>query len=192
MINTIALNSPLKSSALSSPSSRDIVKSFVPNAFVPQQGIFGLSTNQHYQTIIGSEALQMKFRGDYPRTFKATPDRIYTPDGDFLDLEFVHFAQQDGNIRKECEDKKSMIVILHGLESSSKGPLVTKMTMGFLSKGFSCCLVNFRGCSGEDNLTTKCYHLGYTKDVDLVCKTLSERLFVNSVFSLPLTFSTFM
>jgi len=154
--------------AVSSPSGRDIVKSFVSNPFVPAKGFFGLSSNQHYQTIIGTTE-------KYPRTFKATPDRINTPDGDFLDLEFVHFGQQDENIRNKCVEKNAMIVILHGLESNSKAPLVTKMTEGFLSKGFSCCLVNFRGCSGEDNLTMKSYHLGYTEDVDLVCKTLSER-----------------
>jgi predicted alpha/beta-fold hydrolase len=113
----------MNTSAISSPSGRDIVKSFVSNPFVPQQGFFGLSSNQHYQTIIGATA-------KYPRTFKATPDRINTPDGDFLDLEFVHFGQQDENIRNKCEENKAMIVILHGLEANSKTPLVTKMTEG--------------------------------------------------------------
>lgn len=72
-------------------------------------------------------------------------------------------------------DKKATVVILHGLESNTNGPLVTKMTTGFLSKGFSCCLVSFRGCSEEDNRTPGAYHVGFTKDVDLVCKTLQER-----------------
>jgi predicted alpha/beta-fold hydrolase len=113
----------MNTSAVSSPFGRDIVKSFVSNPFVPAQGFFGLSSNQHYQTIIGTTA-------KYPRTFKVTPDRINTPDGDFLDLEFVHFGQQDENIRNKCVEKNAMIVILHGLEANSKAPLVTKMTEG--------------------------------------------------------------
>ena len=115
---------------------------------------------------------------NYPlnnRTFSEVRERINTPDGDFLDLDFVSFKAQDESVTSKCTAKKATVVILHGLESNTKGPLVTKMTNAFLSKGFSCCLVSFRGCSGEDNLTRGAYHVGFTKDVDLVCKTLQER-----------------
>jgi uncharacterized protein len=102
-------------------------------------------------------------------------ERINTPDGDFLDLDFASFNEQDATFRGTSVDKKATVVILHGLESNTNGPLVTKMTTGFLSKGFSCCLVSFRGCSEEDNRTPGAYHVGFTKDVDLVCKTLQDR-----------------
>lgn len=87
----------------------------------------------------------------------------------------MHFNEQNAAVTSRCEDQKATVVILHGLESNTKGPLVTKMANGFLSKGFSCCLVSFRGCSEEDNRTPGAYHLGFTKDVDFVCKTLQER-----------------
>ena len=44
-----------------------VVKSFTINPFVPRAGPFGIFTNKHWQTIIGSEALQRKFLGPYPR-----------------------------------------------------------------------------------------------------------------------------
>ena len=47
---------------------RSVVKSFEAGTFTPQSGPFRLFENHHWQTIIGSEALQMKFKGgDYPR-----------------------------------------------------------------------------------------------------------------------------
>jgi predicted alpha/beta-fold hydrolase len=49
------------------------------------------------------------------------------------------------------------------------------MTTAYLSKGFSCCLVSFRGCNGRDNDTPGAYHLGFTKDLDQVCRAIYER-----------------
>ncbi|CAN0484946.1 unnamed protein product [Hapterophycus canaliculatus] len=42
-------------------------------------------------------------------------------------------------------------------------------------KGFRVAVMCFRSCSGEDNLTLRAYHLGFTEDLELVCKTLRER-----------------
>jgi predicted alpha/beta-fold hydrolase len=60
------------------------------------------------------------------------------------------------------------------LESNTKGPLMTKMMNAFLSKGFSGCLISFRGCGDEENLTPGGYHLGFTRDVDQVCEHLNQ------------------
>ena len=94
-------------------------------------------------------------------------------------MDFAYFEDQSDAIKKDTVAKGATVVILHGLESNTNGPLVTKMATGFLSKGFSCCLVSFRGCSEEDNRTPGAYHVGFTKDVDLVCKTLFDRYALN-------------
>lgn len=46
---------------------RNVVKTFSANPFIPLSGPLGIFTNKHWQTIIGSEALQQKFKGAYPR-----------------------------------------------------------------------------------------------------------------------------
>ena len=120
-----------------------------------------------------SASKNISFRS--PRNFKESTERINTPDGDFLDLDFVNFDDQNDALKSKTTKKNATVVILHGLESNTKGPLVTKMANGFLSKGFSCCLISFRGCSEEPNRTPGGYHLGFTRDVDLVCRTLQER-----------------
>ena len=42
-------------------------------------------------------------------------------------------------------------------------------------KGFNCCLLTFRGCSGEENLTPGGYHLGFTNDLDQLTKFIHKR-----------------
>jgi predicted alpha/beta-fold hydrolase len=138
--------------------SRQIVKSFPAREFIPSL----LSANPHWQTIIGSEALRQKIFGYYPRTFATTTERIHTDDDDFFDVDFTSNCAAD--------EDTPMVIVLHGLESNTAGPLVTKMVSSFLEKGFCCCLVSFRGCSGEDNLTPGGYHLGWTADLDYLIK----------------------
>lgn len=42
-------------------------------------------------------------------------------------------------------------------------------------RGFRVAVMCFRSCSGEDNRTLRAYHLGFTEDLELVCKTLKAR-----------------
>ena len=68
---------------------------------------------------------------------------------------------------------KGVVVLLHGLESSVEGALITKMAHCYSSKGYEVVLKSFRGCSeGEDNRKLGAYHLGFTDDL----RTLVERL----------------
>ena len=120
-------------------------KSFVARRFIPPNTLFAprfLSTNCHWQTIIGTRGLQNKIFGNRLRNFRTTMERFTTPDGDFFDVEFT----------ENFESAKALVVISHGLESNAKGEMVSNFAEGFLSKGFGCCLVNYRGCSGEPNL----------------------------------------
>lgn len=143
----------------------NLVATFAQNHFVPLSGPFSIFRNCHWQTIVGSEAVRTKIFGDYPRTFETTTERISTPDGDFFDIEFTNNVNHSDKI----------VIIIHGLESSTKGPLVTKMTTSFLRKNFSCCLISFRGCNGEDNNLPVAYHLGFTDDAYLVLSLIRRR-----------------
>ena len=105
-----------------------------------------MSRNCHFQTIVGSGALGTKIFGPPTRDFNVTLERINTLDGDFFDVEYTDRFDKPTSV----DDDKS-VIILHGLESNTKGTLVTNFTKAFLNKGFSCCLVSFRGCNGEDN-----------------------------------------
>ena len=111
---------------------------FIPNSYLVPQF---LSRNCHWQTIVGSNALQNKIFGLKVRPFRSTSARILTPDGDFFDVEFT-----DG-----YETTKGLVIISHGLESSARGEHASRFAAGCISKGFGCCLVNYRGCSGEPN-----------------------------------------
>eukprot|EP01041_Mallomonas_annulata_P004691 gene4691-9299_t len=147
-------------------SSRLALLKRISSSFTPTYFNIGnwLIKNPHYQTIIGSEAIRLKLTGHYPRTFESRVERWNTDDGDFVDLEFTMGA--------ELSDK--IVIILHGLESNPKSPLVTRMTQAFLNKGFACCLVSFRSCSQDDNLTVGAYHLGFTDDINMITKKLAK------------------
>ncbi|MBS0026981.1 YheT family hydrolase [Chitinophaga sp. 22321] len=98
----------------------------------------------------------------YPSLFrKINPakyrrERIATPDGDFLDLDF----SEQGN--------KSIVVILHGLEGNSGRKYVLGMVHIFNGAGFDTVSMNFRGCSGEPNRNLRFYHSGETADLHTV------------------------
>ena len=117
-----------------------IVDSFPESKFTPSI----LVRNCHWQTIVGSGALGSKFFGDPVRRFSTIPERFNTADGDFFDVEFT-----DNFVGAE-----KLVVLLHGLESNIRGPLITSFTQALTSPGrdFGCALVSFRGCNGEENM----------------------------------------
>jgi predicted alpha/beta-fold hydrolase len=139
----------------------EIVNSFQTIPFIPAE--FGMS-NAHFQTIIGSEALRSRIVGPYPRDFTVIRQCFDTPDGDIFYADFT----------SENKDSDSIMVILHGLESSADSPLVSKMASAFHKKGFTCCLVSFRGCAGEDNKQPGAYHFGFTDDVNQITNYIQQ------------------
>ncbi|MDX1530931.1 MAG: alpha/beta fold hydrolase [Rhodothermales bacterium] len=83
-------------------------------------------------------------------------ERIGTPDGDFLDLDWV----RGGHGR--CA------VVTHGLEGSAARPYVRGMARALSRRGWDVCAWNLRGCSGEPNRHLPMYHSGATYDLDTV------------------------
>ncbi len=89
-------------------------------------------------------------------------ERIDTPDGDFLDLDFL-------------EGKGPKVVILHGLEGSSKAATVLRLLGEIKRRGGAACAVNMRMCSGEPNRVLATYHSGKTEDLDCVIRYLRKK-----------------
>ncbi|PID45646.1 MAG: alpha/beta hydrolase [Proteobacteria bacterium] len=83
-------------------------------------------------------------------------ERIDTPDGDFLDLDWVKAG------------RRKLLIISHGLESSSKAKYVQGIADHFRQHGFDILAWNYRGCSGEINKTVRYYHSGATEDLEAV------------------------
>jgi len=106
-------------------------------------------SNPHVQTVFAS-----MFRKVSGVRYKR--DRIDTPDGDFLDLDWSGVGA----------DK--VAIILHGLEGNSERSYVKGMVRALNNDGWDAVAMNFRGCSGEINRKLRFYHSGETEDLDTV------------------------
>jgi hypothetical protein len=105
-----------------------------------------LCSNPHFQTIVPS--LLRRVAGvNYER------ERIDTPDGDFLDLDWSRVGSN------------RLAVVLHGMEGDSKRHYVLGMVKALNRGGWDAVALNFRGCSGECNRKPRFYHSGDTEDL---------------------------
>ncbi|MEM9679191.1 MAG: alpha/beta fold hydrolase [Bacteroidota bacterium] len=94
-----------------------------------------------------------------------TRERITLSDGDFLDLDWS-YAEKPTN---------KLIILLHGLEGDAQRPYITGTAKLFNTYGYDALSVNFRGCSGEDNLLYRSYHSGETGDLKQVIDHALEK-----------------
>lgn len=121
--------------------------------------------NRHAQTI----------GGRYLRPTKGVllqRERLSTPDGDFVDLDFSLAGQPEWDA---TDKSKPIVLLLHGLEGSSKSGYAYQVYQRLESYGIRCVGFNFRSCSGELNRLPRLYHSGDTGDVALVIDVLRER-----------------
>lgn len=105
--------------------------------------------NGHVQTIVARIGRRVD-----PVPYRR--ERIDTPDGDFLDLDWSRVGS------------RRLAVICHGLEGSSAGAYVVGMARALNDAGFDALAWNYRGCSGEMNRTARFYHSGATDDLTAV------------------------
>lgn len=94
-----------------------------------------------------------------------TRERLETPDGDFLDVDWSPPPRQDAPV----------VVVLHGLEGSSRRKYVRSLCRELNNHGVGTAAVNFRGCSGEPNRTLSFYHSGDTRDLNFVVEVVRAR-----------------
>lgn len=91
-------------------------------------------------------------------------ERWELDDGDFLDVD------------RHGDPAAPTVVVLHGLEGSSRAPYVRRMVAAARAEGLAAVAVNFRGCSGELNRLPRLYHSGDTSDLArVVARLAAER-----------------
>jgi len=112
--------------------------------------------NRHLQTIIPS-----LFRKITPLPVRR--ERLQTDDGDFIDVDFCG------------EQGTPLVILLHGLTGSSHSSYIQGLQHSLLKQGFQSVALNFRGCSGVFNHSSRCYHSGETGDIDFLYRRLRER-----------------
>lgn len=112
--------------------------------FQPSYWIF---RNAHVSTIFAS-----LIRRWIPRV-KFQRERVDTPDGDFLDLDW----SQNGS--------ENLVVVLAGLEGKSNSLYSRSAIRYFNENGWDALAMNYRGCSGEPNRKLRGYHMGASDDV---------------------------
>ena len=101
----------------------------------------------------------------YPAICIARPDVRYrrerwsTPDGDFIDVDFV-----DGDPRQP------LVVLFHGLEGSSASHYARALMAQVAALGWTGAVPHFRGCSGELNRAPRFYHSGDSLEINWILK----------------------
>jgi predicted alpha/beta-fold hydrolase len=122
--------------------------------FAPAPGL----ANANAQTIYASIARPT-------RTPPLRRERRELPDGDFVDLDTF-----DG------PHGAPHVVVLHGLEGSSKAGYVTEVLRGAAKRGWGATALNFRSCSGEPNRLARSYHSGEIGDALAVMNEVRARV----------------
>jgi predicted alpha/beta-fold hydrolase len=89
---------------------------------------------------------------------------VDTPDGDFLDLDWL-----DG------PPGTPLLLVLHGLEGSARSHYVTGLLREASARHWRGVALNFRSCSGEPNRLPRFYHSGETGDLGHLVGILAER-----------------
>jgi len=95
-------------------------------------------------------------------------ERLTTPDGDFLDLEF---AAVEGI---PLPEQAPLVLKLHGLEGSAHSGYSVELARALAGKGVRSVGLNFRSCGGEMNRTARFYHSGETDDLAFVLDHLLQ------------------
>jgi uncharacterized protein len=121
--------------------------------------------NTHVQTFAG-KILRPKLDVPLHR------ERVETPDGDFVDLDFAGWP---GSPSAGVGEEAPLVLVLHGLEGTVRRRYMTSTYRALLGAGLRPVALSFRGCSGEPNWTARAYHSGETGDVRFVLELLRER-----------------
>jgi predicted alpha/beta-fold hydrolase len=121
-------------------------------------------------------------------------ERWTTPDGDFIDVDFLqdaaptHLHSESSPLNGEpiaagaglppnerSVKTRTLLVLFHGLEGSSSSHYGQSFAEFARQRGMAYCVPHFRGCSGEINLAPRAYHSGDHEEIDWILKRLRAR-----------------
>jgi len=91
-------------------------------------------------------------------------ERWTTPDGDFIDLDWLDMPRAD-----------TLLILFHGLEGSSRSHYALAFAEFARASGFSFVVPHFRGCSGELNHAPRAYHSGDYEEVGWILQRLRQQ-----------------
>lgn len=114
---------------------------------------------RHAQTIFGR-----LLRRERPMPFRR--ERLHTPDGDFLDVDFPQLG---------VNADAPLVLLLHGLEGFARRGYALNVYRELAARGIASAGLNFRSCSGEPNATARFYHSGDTEDIRFVLDWLDRQ-----------------
>jgi predicted alpha/beta-fold hydrolase len=107
-------------------------------------------------------------RGFGPRP-RFQRERWSTPDGDFVDLDWLEDAAD------ATGDARPLLVLFHGLEGSSRSHYALAFADFAREHGLAFVVPHFRGCSGELNPGPRAYHSGDHEEIGWILARLRER-----------------
>ena len=94
-------------------------------------------------------------------------ERWDTPDGDFVDVDFLQSPQI-----KPATQPATMLVLFHGLEGSSTSHYAEAFADLAQTQGWAFAVPHFRGCSGEINRAPRAYHSGDFEEIGWILQRL--------------------
>jgi predicted alpha/beta-fold hydrolase len=101
----------------------------------------------------------------HPAALPLRRERLTTPDGDFLDLDWL-----------EAAPGRPHLFVLHGLEGSSSSGYVGQTLHEAHALGWGAVAMNFRSCSGELNHLLRSYSSGETADPLFAAEHIRSRI----------------
>jgi len=92
-------------------------------------------------------------------------ERLQLPDGDFMDI--------DWSVSEKPSQKVG--ILLHGLEGNAQRTYMKGQAKILNQNGWDAAAVNFRGCSGEKNISYQSYNAGKTDDLEAVINFILKK-----------------
>lgn len=100
-------------------------------------------------------------------------ERWDTPDGDFIELDWIQTPDSESRIQDSVEPSP-LVVLFHGLEGSSNSQYAAALMAATHALGWRGVVVHFRGCGGELNRLPRAYHSGDSHEIDWILRRLKH------------------